>query len=72
MGIVITGVLRVLLFLAILGVVATGVTLAKDNTAADAFRHAAGDIGLRAFGVVLWCSFDLGHRRSLHLYHLRN
>lgn len=54
MGIVITGVLRVLLFLAILGVVATGVTLAKDNTAADAFRHAAGDIGLRAFGVVLW------------------
>lgn len=54
MGIVITGILRVLLFLAILGVVATGVTLAKDNTAADAFRHAAGEIGLRAFGVVLW------------------
>ncbi|WP_410170326.1 NRAMP family divalent metal transporter [Corynebacterium auriscanis] len=54
LGIVITGILRVLLFLAILGVVATGVTLAQQNTAADAFRHAAGDIGLRAFGVVLW------------------
>ncbi len=54
LGIIVTGVMRVLLFLAVLGVVATGVTLAKDNTAADAFHHAAGEIGLRLFGVVLW------------------
>ena len=54
MGIFITGTLRILLFLAILGVVATGVALSKDNTAADAFLQAAGEIGLRAFGVVLF------------------
>ncbi|KQB85968.1 NRAMP family divalent metal transporter [Corynebacterium lowii] len=56
LGIIVTGVMRVLLFLAVLGVVATGVTLAKDNTAADAFYHAAGEIGLRLFGVVLWAA----------------
>ena len=56
LGIIVTGVLRVLLFLAILGVVATGVTLAQDNTAADAFYHAAGEIGLRMFGVILWAA----------------
>src|SRR5699024_4448181 len=48
--------MRVLLFLAVLGVVATGVTLSEDNTAADAFFHAAGEFGLRAFGVVLFAA----------------
>ncbi|MGO1948908.1 MAG: NRAMP family divalent metal transporter [Mycobacteriaceae bacterium] len=56
MGIIITGVMRVLLFLAVLGVVATGVTLAEDNVAADAFHHAAGEVGLRMFGIVLWAA----------------
>lgn len=56
LGIIVTGVMRVLLFLAVLGVVATGVTLSKDNTAADAFYHAAGEIGLRMFGMVLWAA----------------
>lgn len=55
-GIVVTGIMRALLFLAVLGVVATGVTLSEDNTAADAFRVAAGDFGLRAFGVVLFAA----------------
>lgn len=55
-GVIITGVMRVLLFLAVLGVVAGGVTLAQDNTAADAFHHAAGEVGLRMFGVVLWAA----------------
>lgn len=55
-GIIITGIMRVLLFLAVLGVVATGVTLSEDNTAADAFQHAAGEFGLRAFGVVLFAA----------------
>lgn len=55
-GIIVTGIMRALLFLAILGVVATGVTLSQDNTAADAFHHAAGEIGLRFFGVVLWAA----------------
>ncbi|MGV0398556.1 NRAMP family divalent metal transporter [Corynebacterium suicordis] len=56
LGIIVTGIMRVLLFLAILGVVASGVTLAGDNMAADAFRHAAGEIGVRFFGVVLWAA----------------
>ena len=56
MGIIVTGIMRVLLFLAILGVVASGVALAGDNMAADAFKAAAGEIGLRFFGVVLWAA----------------
>ncbi|WJY97132.1 NRAMP family divalent metal transporter [Corynebacterium fournieri] len=55
-GIIVTGVMRVLLFLAVLGVVATGVALSKDNTAADVFYQAAGDFGRRAFGLVLWAA----------------
>jgi Mn2+/Fe2+ NRAMP family transporter len=55
-GIIITGVMRILLFLAVLGVVSTGVVLAEDNTAADAFYHAAGEVGLRMFGIVLWAA----------------
>ncbi|MDR2523099.1 MAG: divalent metal cation transporter [Synergistaceae bacterium] len=55
-GIVITGVMRFLLFLAILGVVVAGHALNKDNPAADAFRIAAGDVGYRIFGVILWAA----------------
>lgn len=55
-GIIVTGILRVLLFLAVLGVVTTGVVLSKDNTAADVFYHAAGEFGRRAFGLVLWAA----------------
>lgn len=55
-GIIVTGVMRILLFLAVLGVVSTGVALSKDNTAADVFYNAAGDIGLRVFGLVLWAA----------------
>lgn len=56
MGIVVIGIMRVLLFLAVLGVVSTGVALSQDNTAADAFYQAAGEFGLRAFGLVLWAA----------------
>ena len=56
LGIVVTGVMRVLLFLAILGVVAGGVALTSDNQAAEAFGHAAGEVGKRVFGVVLWAA----------------
>ncbi|QMS56220.1 MULTISPECIES: NRAMP family divalent metal transporter [Kocuria] len=56
LGILVTCVMRVLLFLAIFGVVAGGVTLAGDNMAAEAFGAAAGEIGLRIFGVVLWAA----------------
>ncbi|MFZ2274203.1 NRAMP family divalent metal transporter [Corynebacterium variabile] len=55
-GVIVTGIMRILLFLAVLGVVATGVALAEDNTAADAFHQAAGEVGLRMFGMVLWAA----------------
>jgi Mn2+/Fe2+ NRAMP family transporter len=55
-GICITGVMRFLLFLAILGVVVTGVKLDPGNPAADAFRIAAGEAGYRIFGVILWAA----------------
>ncbi|MEU6413838.1 NRAMP family divalent metal transporter [Microbispora sp. NPDC046933] len=57
-GILVTGVMRVILFLAALGVVAGGFRLAADaaNPAADIFRSAAGELGLRLFGVVLWAA----------------
>ena len=56
LGIIVTGIMRVLLFLAILGVVSSGVALAGDNMAADAFLAAAGQIGLRMFGIVFWAA----------------
>ncbi|WP_374299264.1 NRAMP family divalent metal transporter [Paracoccus sp. (in: a-proteobacteria)] len=59
-GIAVTGVMRFVLFLAILGVVASGVTLDLSsqaaNPAAQAFAAALGDWGLRIFGVVLWAA----------------
>ncbi len=56
LGIIITGVIRVLLFLAILGVVTGGIALTSDNQPAEAFQAAAGEIGLRLFGIVLWAA----------------
>lgn len=54
-GIVVTGVMRVLLFLAVLGVVSTpGAVLDLANPAASAFRLGAGEWGYRFFGLVLW------------------
>ncbi|NQD78819.1 divalent metal cation transporter [Pseudomonas sp. CrR14] len=59
-GIAVTGVMRYVLFLAILGVVASGVVIDTSgqgaNPAAQAFQAAAGDLGLRTFGLVLWCA----------------
>lgn len=56
-GIAVTGVMRYVLFLAFLGVTASGVTLdLAGNPAGDAFQAAAGEIGLRAFGLVLWAA----------------
>lgn len=55
-GILVTCVMRVILFLAILGVVAGGAALASDNPAASAFEHAAGEVGLRMFGAILWAA----------------
>ncbi|MFF5263901.1 NRAMP family divalent metal transporter [Actinomadura viridis] len=53
-GILVTGLMRTLLFLAVLGVVAGGARLAADNPAPSAFQHAAGEAGLRVFGLIMW------------------
>ncbi|WP_281183593.1 NRAMP family divalent metal transporter [Staphylococcus schleiferi] len=55
-GILTTGVMRALLFLAVLGVVVTGVTLNPDNPPASVFEHAVGPIGKNIFGVVLFAA----------------
>jgi Mn2+/Fe2+ NRAMP family transporter len=55
-GIVITSVMRFVLFFAALGVVWHGVSLSKGNPAASVFQSAAGDLGYRFFGFVMWCA----------------
>ena len=56
MGIGIATIVRIFLFLAVLGVVVKGVTLDASNPAADAFRQGAGEIGYRFAGLVLLCA----------------
>ncbi len=53
-GILISSIMRYVLFLAVLGVVVQGVVLDANNPPASVFRHAAGELGFRIFGVVLW------------------
>ena len=55
-AIMIASLMRVLLFLAALGVVSQGVDLGKDNPAATVFQHAAGNAGYRIFGLVMWAA----------------
>src|SRR5215204_4768890 len=75
-GIVITGVMRIVLFLAALGVVVGGGILGDKNHAASVFQIAAGNIGYKFFGVVMWsaaitsvvgCAYtSVSFLRSLH------
>jgi len=55
-GIAITGLMRVLLFLAILGVVSGGAKLAAGNPTASAFQNALGTTGKILFGLVIWAA----------------
>lgn len=56
-GIGVTGVMRVALFLAILGIVSQGYVLNEDgNPAAEAFQYALGDVGIQVFGVIMWAA----------------
>lgn len=54
MGIAIASLMRVLLFLAILGVVSKGLKLDPSNPAASAFMQGAGTLGYKFFGLVLF------------------
>ncbi|WP_080876224.1 NRAMP family divalent metal transporter [Oceanobacillus timonensis] len=53
-GILTTGLMRLFLFLAFLGVVTAGYTLDENNPAATAFLVGLGDIGYYMFGIVLF------------------
>jgi Mn2+/Fe2+ NRAMP family transporter len=53
-AILLASVMRILLFMAALGVVTGGGVLQKENPAASVFRIAAGDVGYKIFGIVLW------------------
>ncbi len=55
-GILAASAMRILLFLAALGVVSQGLALDAGNPAADVFRLAAGEAGYRLFGIVMWCA----------------
>ena len=55
-GILVTGIMRVALFLAVLGVVTQGLAIDPDNPPASVFQLAAGDIGYRMFGVIMWAA----------------
>lgn len=55
-GVLITAVMRLLLFLAMFGVVSGGAELAQSHPAASAFYNAAGEVGLRMFGVIFWAA----------------
>ncbi|MBL7797916.1 MAG: divalent metal cation transporter [Saprospiraceae bacterium] len=55
-GIVLTSVMRYVLFLAAFGMVAAGVPMDAGNPPAGVFRYAAGEAGYRLFGLVMWCA----------------
>ena len=55
-GIALTAVIRVLLFLAVLGVISMGASIDIKNPPASVFQNATGTFGLRLFGVVMWAA----------------
>jgi Mn2+/Fe2+ NRAMP family transporter len=55
-GILITAVMRIILFLAVLGVVSKGLAIDPSNPPASVFKLAAGNVGYKMFGVVMWAA----------------
>ncbi|MFB1097474.1 NRAMP family divalent metal transporter [Terribacillus sp. JSM ZJ617] len=55
-GVLIASIMRIFLFLAVLGVVVTGFKLDASNPAASVFREAAGTLGYKMFGLILWAA----------------
>ncbi|MBZ5200684.1 divalent metal cation transporter [Planomicrobium chinense] len=52
----IASIMRIILFLAVLGVVSQGLSLDPSNPPASVFQLAAGNIGYKIFGVVMWAA----------------
>lgn len=55
-GIIVTAIMRALLFIAILGAVTAGAQISTSNAAADAFEFTLGTAGLRIFGIIFWAA----------------
>ncbi|MEH8189152.1 NRAMP family divalent metal transporter [Gallibacterium anatis] len=55
-AILIASIMRIVLFLAVLGVVSLGVKLNPANPASTPFFHVAGNVGLIIFGIVIWAT----------------
>lgn len=55
-GIVLTAIIRFALFLAALGVITMGMTIDDANPPASVFQNAAGNVGYKIFGVVMWAA----------------
>lgn len=55
-GILLTAIIRFCLFLAALGVITLGMAIDDKNPPASVFQNAAGTVGLRIFGVVMWAA----------------
>ena len=53
-GIVLTACIRFFLFLAALGVVSMGLAIDDANPPASVFQNAAGPVGYKIFGIVMW------------------
>lgn len=52
----VASIMRIILFLAVLGVVSQGLSLDPGNPPASVFQLAAGNIGYKIFGVVMWAA----------------
>ncbi|MCP3028030.1 NRAMP family divalent metal transporter [Halobacillus sp. A5] len=52
----VASIMRIILFLAVLGVVSQGFTLNEGNPPASVFQHAAGNVGYKIFGIVFWAA----------------
>ncbi len=53
-AILLASTMRAMLFLAALGVVSKGISLNTENPAADVFQQAAGLLGYKIFGIIMW------------------
>jgi Mn2+/Fe2+ NRAMP family transporter len=56
LGIGVATLMRIMLFLAALGIVSQGLALDPANPPASVFRLAAGQVGYRLFGAVMWAA----------------
>ncbi|GGC07320.1 NRAMP family divalent metal transporter [Dyadobacter sediminis] len=55
-GILLTSVIRYLLFLATLGIILAGAHINSENPTASVFENAAGQSGRQLFGLMIWCA----------------